>query len=117
MLPLWYLISVIRSLVCFVQVMLRKRGGNFAGAGGKKVYSVLKVAHHGSKNSTKEELLKIIQPNISLISAGKGNRYGHPHKETLERLNAIDSAVYSTIENGAITLKSDGNTLSIVGFH
>lgn len=83
----------------------------------KKVYSVLKVAHHGSKNSTKEELLKIIQPNISLISAGKGNRYGHPHKETLERLNAIDSAVYSTIENGAITLKSDGNTLSIVGFH
>ena len=69
------------------------------------------------KNSTKEELLKIIQPNISLISAGKGNRYGHPHKETLERLNAIDSAVYSTIENGAITLKSDGNTLSIVGFH
>lgn len=83
----------------------------------KKVYSVLKVAHHGSKNSTKEELLKIIQPSISLISAGKGNRYGHPHKETLERLNAIDSAVYSTIENGAITLKSDGNTLSIVGFH
>ena len=44
------------------------------------MYSVLKVAHHGSKNSTKEELLKIIQPNISLISAGKGNRYGHPHK-------------------------------------
>ncbi len=89
--------------------LLEKLGGN--------TYSVLKVAHHGSKNSTKEELLHEIQPKLALISAGKGNRYGHPHQETLERLKAAGCKVYSTMENGALTLKSDGNTISIVGFH
>lgn len=80
-------------------------------------YPILKVAHHGSKNSTKEEILNEIQPKIALISAGKGNRYGHPHRETLERLKAIGTTIYSTAEIGAITLKSDGNTVSVEGFH
>lgn len=83
----------------------------------EETYPVLKVAHHGSKNSTKEELLNEIQPEIALISAGKDNRYGHPHQETLERLRKIGAAVYSTVECGAITVKSDGNTVSVEGFH
>ena len=83
----------------------------------EETYPVLKVAHHGSKNSTKEELLNEIQPKIALISAGKDNRYGHPHQETLERLRKIGAAVYSTVECGAITVKSDGNTVSVEGFH
>lgn len=65
---------------------------------------ILKVAHHGSKNSTKKELLEIIKPRYAIISAGKDNRYGHPHKETLERLEKEDSTIISTIENGAIVV-------------
>lgn len=82
-----------------------------------EVYPILKVAHHGSKNSTKEELLKEIRPGIALISAGKDNRYGHPHKETLERLKKWGTTIYSTVKSGALTLKSDGNTVSVEGFH
>ena len=47
---------------------------------------VLKVAHHGSKHSTSQEFLDACRPDITLISAGKGNSYGHPHEELLMRL-------------------------------
>lgn len=67
--------------------------------------TLLKVAHHGSKNATSEEFLKTLQPDIAIISCGKNNRYGHPHEETLERLHQIGSKVMSTHEYGAITIK------------
>lgn len=67
--------------------------------------TVLKVAHHGSKNSTSEEFLKACNPKISCISCGKDNRYGHPHNETLQRLKNIKSQVYITKEVGAIQVK------------
>ncbi len=68
-------------------------------------YTVLKVAHHGSKNSSREELLKIINPKLAVISCGEENRYGHPHKETLNRLNKSKSDILITAKNGAITMK------------
>lgn len=77
---------------------------------------VLKAAHHGSKNSSIEQFLEITRPEISLISAGRGNRYGHPHAETLERLEASGSRVYSTQICGAVTLWSDGKTIRIEKF-
>lgn len=77
---------------------------------------VLKVAHHGSKNSTREELLEVMQPKLALISAGKNNRYGHPHKETLERLQSCGSQVYQTSEYGAITIETDGEKMRVGGF-
>ena len=69
---------------------------------------ILKAGHHGSKNSGSEEFLQIVKPRLTLISAGIENRYGHPHEETLERLQEIGSEVLSTQECGAITLRSDG---------
>ena len=77
-------------------------------ATGQADYDVLKVAHHGSKNSTSEEFLALIKPELSLISCSKSNRYGHPHVELLERLDDIGSEVVITYENGAITIKTDG---------
>jgi competence protein ComEC len=47
----------------------------------------LKAGHHGSKTATSDELLKITDPSLALISAGVNNRYGHPNKETIDRLD------------------------------
>lgn len=75
-------------------------------------WEVLKVAHHGSKNSSTEEFLRQVQPTYALISAGQGNRYGHPHQETVKRIADVGSKVYSTQENGAIIAEvEDGELL------
>ncbi len=66
--------------------------------------TVLKVAHHGSKNSTGEVFLNVVHPQVSIISCGRENRYGHPHEETLARLRNIGSRVLITAENGAIRI-------------
>uniref|UniRef100_UPI0040571DB1 DNA internalization-related competence protein ComEC/Rec2 n=1 Tax=Acetatifactor sp. TaxID=1872090 RepID=UPI0040571DB1 len=67
--------------------------------------TVLKVAHHGSRYSTSEEILELLKPKLSVISCGRNNSYGHPHEETLDRLEAVDSEVFVTSEYGAITLE------------
>ena len=66
---------------------------------------VLKVAHHGSKNSTPEVFLQEVQPEIAIISCGAGNRYGHPHKELVERLKRYTGKIYNTAECGAVRLQ------------
>lgn len=71
----------------------------------KKQYDVLKVAHHGSKNSTSEEFLDVVNPKIGFISAGENNSYGHPHEEVLERLEEKGCKCWNTIESGAVTIK------------
>ncbi len=78
-----------------------------------KSYDVIKVAHHGSKNSTKESLLEIVRPKVALISAGEHNSYGHPHSETIERLEKWNCRIYQTLEQGAIMLKTDGDFIDI----
>ncbi len=70
-----------------------------------KKYDVLKVAHHGSKNSTSHEFLEQIDAEIALISAGKENPYGHPHEELLERVKEYVKYTYETANSGAIVLK------------
>ncbi len=75
--------------------------------------SLFKVAHHGSKYASSEALLEICQPQLAIISCGAGNRYGHPHKEVLDRLEAIDCPYYVTAGHGALLLKTRGNHWSI----
>ena len=77
----------------------------------KPKIEVLKVPHHGSKNSSTEEFISYINPKYALISAGKDNRYGHPHEETLERYANIGTKVYTTIHNGAIRIETDGEEI------
>ena len=62
----------------------------------------LKVAHHGSNTSSREEFIDHIQPVTALISVGQKNRYGHPNDEVLELLEEKKIHIYSTAENGAI---------------
>ena len=73
-----------------------------------KEYELLKVAHHGSKYSTPKELLDLIRPQMSVISVGKGNWYGHPHAELIKRLKASGTDIYETEYAGAVTVTSDG---------
>lgn len=82
-------------------------------SGGLKQYDVLKVAHHGSKNSTSEKFLNQTKPDIAWISSGLNNRYGHPHAETVERLGENGGRIYGTQESGAVTLKTDGKRVTI----
>lgn len=76
--------------------------------------TILKVAHHGSKNSTSEEFLKAANPKLAIISCGKGNRYGHPHEETLERLDKVDVPWFCTKDYGAITVTVDDKSRVLV---
>lgn len=66
--------------------------------------TVLKVAHHGSKNSTPKEFLSLTTPALGIISCGKNNHYGHPHTETLERLDEAGVRVVTTKDKGAVTV-------------
>lgn len=76
--------------------------------------TILKVAHHGSKNSTSEEFLKAANPKLAIISCGEGNRYGHPHEETLERLERVDIPWFCTKDYGAITVTVDDKSRVLV---
>lgn len=67
---------------------------------------VLKVAHHGSHTSSSEAFVAAVKPSFAVISCGKGNRYGHPHEETLETLNRAGSQVLRTDALGCITVKA-----------
>ena len=66
----------------------------------------LKVAHHGSKYSSGEDFLDALAPETALISCGKNNSYGHPGKETLERLEQVtdEEHIYNTMDAGQINL-------------
>lgn len=75
--------------------------------------TVLKTAHHGSRNSTPAELLDQISPQAAVISCGQNNRYGHPHKELLERLEAAGCRVFRTDMGGAVILETKGERVEM----
>lgn len=65
---------------------------------------ILKVAHHGSKSSSIQEFLDLVQPQIALIGVGKDNKYGHPDNNTIEKLEKMNCKIYRTDEMGEIVL-------------
>lgn len=70
-------------------------------------YDVLKAGHHGSRYSSSAEFLQQVQPQFTVLSCGRGNRYGHPHEETLERLQAVGSQNLRTDELGCVKVVFD----------
>jgi competence protein ComEC len=74
---------------------------------------VLKVGHHGSKNSTTLEFLGAVNPRVAVISAGEDNPYGHPSPELLERLEASVVRIFRTDRDGAVHILTDGKRLEI----
>ena len=76
-------------------------------------FSILKVGHHGSKTSSGEALLKLVQPRLAFISCGKHNHYGHPSPETLARLKATGAIIFRTDQDGQIRLRFTREKLEI----
>jgi len=76
---------------------------------------VLKVGHHGSRESSSEAFLKIVSPTYAIISCGKDNSYNHPHSEALTRLKSINTVIKRTDESGSISFIMDGNTIKFSG--
>lgn len=72
---------------------------------------VLKAGHHGSHHATSADFLRHCRPALTLFSAGRKNRYGHPHPETVERARAVGSDVVCTAEQGTVEWKTDGRRL------
>lgn len=74
---------------------------------------VLKCGHHGSSTSSCGEFLKAVSPSAAIISCGKDNDYGHPHKEVTETLNDLQIPIWRTDLSGNIIARSDGEKISI----
>lgn len=77
---------------------------------------ILKVGHHGSRNSSGSDFLKKVSAMYGIISCGKDNRYGHPHAETLGRLKMADTKYMTTKEHGAIILSIERGDWSLSGY-
>jgi competence protein ComEC len=75
---------------------------------------VLKLGHHGSRTATSERFLEAVRPQAAIVSAGPRNVYGHPHAETMRRLETRGIPVFRTDRDGAVTVHSDGRILRIV---
>ncbi len=69
---------------------------------------MLKLGHHGSNTSSSNYFLSAVDPDIAIVSAGRDNRYGHPHQEVLDRLGLLNITYLNTAKQGSIVFKSDG---------
>ena len=76
---------------------------------------ILQVGHHGSYTSNCEEFVSSVLPEYAVISCGKDNEYGHPHSETIERLEKYGIDYYRTDELGHIVFTSDGENVQYAG--
>lgn len=72
---------------------------------------VLKVGHHGSRTSSSDSFLRLVDPDYAVISCGVENSYGHPHSAVINRLNARGIEIFRTDTDGTIILTTDGETL------
>ena len=78
---------------------------------------VLKVAHHGSKSSSSEAFLDVASPTVAVIQVGRNNFYGHPHEQTLKRLEERGIKVFRTDINGAAGLDIRHGRIHVDLFH
>ncbi|QEH34207.1 ComEC family competence protein [Aquisphaera giovannonii] len=76
--------------------------------------TVLKLAHHGSRNGTDQEWLDLIRPEIAVASVGEGNSYGHPHAEAVSLLRRNGIPLLRTDQRGTISIISNGETWNLV---
>ena len=86
---------------------------NLVGSGVLSPVTVLKAGHHGSATSSGESFLEKLSPEITVLSYGRKNRYGHPAKEVKERLGNIGSEILETGISGAVMIEIDGKKMKV----
>ncbi len=74
---------------------------------------ILKAAHHGSRTSGGEDFLAAVRPRAAILSCGRDNPYGHPHQETLERLDGAGCRYFITAREGAVSVVQKGRRTEI----
>ena len=74
---------------------------------------VLKIPHHGSLTSSSSEFVRALHPTVAVVSAGRGNHFGHPVPEVLERYRAAGAEVFRTDRDGAVTVETDGQAIAM----
>ncbi|HCT65579.1 MAG TPA: DNA internalization-related competence protein ComEC/Rec2 [Lachnospiraceae bacterium] len=74
---------------------------------------VLKVAHHGSRNSSTGKFLEAVGAKTAVISCGKNNNYGHPNPEAVKRIEDTNATIYTTPNDGCITITTDGKNMNL----
>ena len=85
-------------------------------AGSRLNSAVLMVPHHGSNSSSTEGFLRLVKPQIAVISAGRGNWYGFPHKAVMKRLRAVGCRIYRTDRQGAVMMRTQGGRLAVEAY-
>lgn len=78
--------------------------------------TVLKAGHHGSATSSTPEFLGALDPAAVIFSAGKNNRFGHPHPAVVARFEAMGTAIFRTDRDGAVFIETDGSTVEMRGW-
>ncbi len=76
-------------------------------------YRVLKAPHHGSATSSSEHFLDQLRPTLAIVSAGRGNAFGHPAPSVVSRYDSRGIALYRTDQDGAVTIDTDGHELEV----
>ena len=74
---------------------------------------VLKAPHHGSRTGFDKQFLDTASPEVTIISVGERNRYGHPAREIIDLLQDTNSKILRTDQIGTVKLVSDGQTFSV----
>lgn len=77
--------------------------------------TVLKLAHHGSRDGTDAPWLDLVRPELAVASLGQDNEYGHPHPEALALLAGRGIPLLRTDRDGTVTIESDGRTWWVAG--
>jgi competence protein ComEC len=70
-----------------------------------------KSAHHGSRTSSTEAFLRAVRPHAVVLSVQRDSRFGHPHPAVINRYRALGARIFRTDEHGAITVRTDGQSI------
>jgi competence protein ComEC len=78
--------------------------------------TILKAGHHGSATSSTTEFLDALRPAVVIFSAGRDNRFGHPHPDVVRRFEAMGTAIFRTDRDGTVMVETDGRVVSVEGY-
>ena len=77
---------------------------------------ILKVPHHGSLTSSTVEFIEAVHPTVAVFSVGRGNHFGHPVAEVVERYRQAGAEIFRTDVDGAVMIETDGASMSVHTF-